>query len=182
MKKIAALKKELAKLREKFEKLRQSHLHDPEVVKTKKAYDKALTKARNKMDEKSAPLAMKMSKLRDSIRVAEEAKRAAVPAHIAKLLVDFRKGVDYGPVEFKVLWVSSGSRFFIMTWPGHTFWSSIIEPTKYAASRHFLMDCEKVESDCGNRMFDEAQVFEAEGRLLKATKEEWKEYAKKKEV
>ncbi len=179
MKSLTVLKKELTRLRAEYESADLSYRGDSNVVKTKKAYDKALDKARKKADEKAGPIAVKLHEVREQIKTAEEAKRSSVPSHIAKLFVNFRVGTDYGPVEFKVLWVSPRSRFFIMTWPGHTFWASIMEPQKYASSEHFLMDCEKVEGlqEHGSEVFHEAQVFACEGRLLKAKKEEWKKHA-----
>lgn len=125
------------------------------------------------------------------IEKAKEDKQPVVPKHIADLLVSLRAGVDYGPKPFRVVWVSPKGRFFIMTNPGHCFWSNMMEPSKYTKSDHYLMDSSKRIKNGGrdgrihgHDQFSAVEVegCTVEGRLSKETKQKWIDYALKEEA
>ncbi len=110
------------------------------------------------------------------VREVERAAELPVPARLAGWLKAIRNGTDYGPVEFKVRWVSKDERFAIVTWPGHGYWSSRMEPNAYAATTHWLVDLNKWDpkkSENGSRIRSDCTVAEHEGRLTKNILEDW---------
>jgi len=180
---IASMKKELAKLNEEFIKTRQSYRKDPEVIRTKKAYDKAVTKAQNKSDEKATPIAARSQKLRAELAVAEEAARQSIPERLADIITRCLSGVDYGPKGLIVEWVSPSERFAIILQPGHTFWANMMEPNKYASAERTLLDAERdSQSTHAMDLYRDVMVKSHEGRFTKAVRQEWMDYIEEQEA
>ena len=178
---LSALRKEAVALRKRIEQAKRAAHFDAGVVAANLVLEKAAKRFRAALGRAQDVLAGNLPEQLGSVefRIRElEAERKAPdpPVHIQRILRLCRRGTDYGPVDFKILWVSPSGRFFILTWLGHCFWASQMEPSKYSPAEHFLMDCNSLLGQsrvCGSAVLDKLKVEEAKGRLSKGRREAW---------
>lgn len=150
---------------------------DEAVLLARQVLEKAKDIARKAAQRKAAPLQEELEALTTEVQERQAKNKQVpleIPGHILEWLTDIKKGTDYGPVEFKISWLSKTERFFILTWPGHETWAGL-GSFQYTPTEHYLMDIDKAV-DCGytgSSLFDIVKVNTCEGRLTKAIKEEW---------
>jgi len=180
---ITALRKEARRLNMAIEQAKKDALVDSEVLKALDALDeakKAYRAAKGRAEDRLAgPFVEQLGSVNHRIREYQSGKKLPEPpVHIQDLLRRCRRGVDFGPKPFRVIWVSPTGRFFIVTNPGSKFWASQIQPSKYSPSNHYLMDCVGEQNVRGHHGYDvwgsiQVEGCKVEGRLLKATKSGW---------
>lgn len=86
---------------------------------------------------------------------------------VEEFLKAIRRGVDWGPKPFKLLWTSPDQRYAIFTAPGHNYRSG--QDTKHGGTNHYLV-CVQVQpkNNYGWNLFCDAKLGEVEGRMNKA--------------
>jgi len=181
---ITALKREKKRLKDVLEEVLDGPKREPNIVAALDEYRRLLGEAVRMARAVAGPIRKRREDVEVRIRELEDSKKLAVPERIRKIVAQLFRGCNYGVYELPVVWISPEERFFILKNPGSTGWSGIGE-TAYSPASHYLMDASLAPKDFeamhGHDLFSKIQVFEHDGRLLKAKKEEWMVYALKEE-
>jgi len=100
-----------------------------------------------------------------------EKKPQILPSKVQEFFHRIKKGVNWGPVQFKLRWQSEDKRFLIWTIPGHQFWNGIGRPRAYAPTSHIVSDLSKMgpepKFESGLTLSQKCQIREWKGRLTK---------------
>jgi len=188
MRTLKELNNELHRISKRIDELKCAWAKDTNVIEKKKMFDKAskdygaaVDEAQKKIQPELDLAADEYSKIHTEIRTYRDSKKVAIPENVQAFLDALSRGTDWGPKGNVIKWISAGTRFVIITNPGHTGWCGI-GMTKYYESQHYLYDLNKMtDRDNGSTLGNECQIRSAEGRLSKEVKNEWKKYAIEKE-
>jgi len=177
------LTKKILELNRKYRETLNSVYADPKVIETKKAYENALCKVREIVHKEAFKISEEIKVLNKELQKAKEEIHNAIPKDIQEFVSAIGQGIDFGPHGLVVKWISPKKTFVILTNPGHSFCSSMIDGWKYGATNHYLFSITKMSNyTFGWSMFQDKKISEHTGKMSKEILSQWKKYVENEEA